>query len=131
MDEEKLMMSFMVTQLGQMVKFHEWLTSKDNDMSNVVIRKRGRKYILSELVKRSFNLRMPRKIWELPRTKGHWYSFKENAFPEQWLEAFRMSKSTFKYIHSMLKDELKPIFNPLQPLRAVDSDEQIAICLYF
>lgn len=92
--------------------------------------KRRKRYALMEVVRQLLNFRMTRSIWEYPRSKVFWSFFKENAYQVQWLEKFRMTKESMMYIHSMLQERLKPGFNRLQPDRAIQSDEQVAIFLY-
>lgn len=93
--------------------------------------KRGRRKILfSELVCRLLNFRMPRRIWMKPRLKLFWEHFKRFADEDQWIESFRMKQTTFKYVVNQVKKVLEPGFNPLQPSRAVSSDEQVAIFVY-
>lgn len=73
------------------------------------------------------NFRVPRSVWMKPRLKVWWQHHKTYAHEDQWVEKFRMIKETFQEIHSFLKEHLQPSWNPLQPDRAVESDEQLAI----
>lgn len=130
-EEEELAISFMVFQWTQMMMFqHSLSINKREQMASLIIARKGKKK-LSELIKKTFNFRMPKTIWQLPRLRQFWPHFRKFAYPVQWLENFRMSKNTFFYLHSLLRDRLKPAFNFLQPLRAVESDEQLAICIYY
>lgn len=102
----------------------------ENDPS-VVRMHHGKKFRLVKMVERLFNFRMPKSIWQKPRLNVFWPHFKEFALEDQWEETFRMTKKTFGDIHCCLRDILKPGWNPLQPDRSIDSDEQLAIFVYF
>lgn len=49
---------------------------------------------------------------------------------KRFLEAFRMSKTTFEYIYSKIQHILQPAFNPLQPRESVSARKQILLALY-
>lgn len=102
-----------------------------DDHQATLIRWGNKKYAFSEILKKLINFRIPRKIWMKRRLKMWWPHHKTYADEDTWLEKFRMTKQTFQEVHSSLKEHLQPCWNPLQPDRAVDSDEQLAVCVYF
>lgn len=111
-----------------LTRFLEDYLKEDDPLS---LQRRKIKYNFLVLLKLAFNFRMPRSIWMKPRYKGWWIFFKQRAHPEMWNKRFRMSQETFKYVHDNIQMKLTPKYNPLQPDRAIGSEEQVAICIYF
>ncbi|XP_051168730.1 putative nuclease HARBI1 [Leptopilina boulardi] len=61
---------------------------------------------------------------------GWWEEIVPQFTSDDWIENFRMNKSTFEYICKELNSELKPKFNQLQPREPVDVRKQVAIGIF-
>ena len=59
------------------------------------------------------------------------YIFLENYDEEEWLENFRVTRSTFLYLCDRLRPSLEPEENILKPREPVSVEKQVALTLYF
>lgn len=131
LSKQMIMSLVHIYEVTQMSVYQQFLDIIFQEDPYLTVQNRRKKYALAQVVRHLFNFRMPRSVWEYPRHKGFWQFFKENSHHNQWVEHFRTSKETVMYVHSMLRDRLKPKFNRLQPQRAIESDEQVAIYIFF
>jgi hypothetical protein len=70
-----------------------------------------------------------RKIWTLPRS-GEWFKIAVTEFSEkEWRDNFRLSKETFMYIVSMIRDNVSRKDTKLR--KAISAEKRIAITLYW
>lgn len=76
-------------------------------------------------------LKTPRQIWMKSRHKGWFIHFLIHRDNQDWMESFRMSKETFKYICETLREYLRPRPNPYTKRKSVSVEEQVAICVYY
>lgn len=72
-----------------------------------------------------------RRIWKLERSSDFWNRIVNIHYtPKEWIETFRMSKTTFLQLCNLLRDELEPLPQYLQPREPISVEKQVAVALY-
>ena len=78
----------------------------------------------------SCNLASERAVWTLQRSSHWWEDVVCGSFSsEQWLENFRMSRSTFQYLCDELRSMIEREDTRLR--KAVPTDKRVALTLWF
>ncbi|RLU19818.1 hypothetical protein DMN91_008377 [Ooceraea biroi] len=113
-------------------------------VQNVLIKRRERlkKIILQHLLNSTppnsldlgpiLQLSREREIWMKECSIDWWHRIVNDHFKdEDWLETFRMTKETFLWLCSQLREKLAPNINQIGTREPVSVEKQIAVCLYF
>ncbi|XP_011867696.1 PREDICTED: putative nuclease HARBI1 [Vollenhovia emeryi] len=71
------------------------------------------------------------RVWKLERSLDFWNRIVNIHYDlKQWIESFRMSKTSILQLCDQLRDELEPLPNFLQPREPISVEKQVAIALY-
>lgn len=72
-----------------------------------------------------------RRIWQVERSSDFWKTIVNIHYtPKEWIESFRMSKSSFLNLCDKLRDELVPKPQYLEPREPLSVEKQVAVALY-
>lgn len=77
-----------------------------------------------------FRVLSPKRLWMKVRTTTFWPAAVQNFTHTEWLEHFRISKSTFLKLCTLLNEQLKPKETILMPRTPISVEKQVAISLY-
>lgn len=76
--------------------------------------------------------RSKRRFWMKTRNKHWWKIIVPNHFlNEDWLECFRMKRTTFQFICDELGSELRPAIPFLVSRKPLSVEQKVAITLYY
>jgi len=75
--------------------------------------------------------RLKRRFWMKTRSKYWWKKIVPNYLNEDWIESFRMKRTTFQFICDELRSELRPVTPFLVSREPLSVEEKVAITLYY
>ncbi|GAB0091360.1 protein ANTAGONIST OF LIKE HETEROCHROMATIN PROTEIN 1 [Sergentomyia squamirostris] len=78
----------------------------------------------------SYRRKRTRSVWAHPRTESTWIWYRDQAPENEFRDAFRMSRSSFRKLVQLLQEDLQPRPNYISTRLPVLPEKQVALTLY-
>ena len=132
MNEAAAVRSYFSVRRRRSVRRLKMMKLERKRMQREFLRRKGQEHLMFVLMIAivSCNLASERAVWTVTRSSRWWEDVVCGSFTsEQWLENFRMSRSTFLYLCDKVQSMIEREDARLR--KAVPTDKRVAITLWF